>query len=174
MYTCQVRLNRVVHIRQCDALFQHLLFVHLDELLWHARNERGEDRGDLRALARSRKEFCQVACKERDVLAGAILKHERDSAGCSDARNRRRREAENRPGGKILELLVQTCLYGLILFGSALSLVPGFQADPEEAVVTGADITEQTEANHASRVLDARCVREYLLHLSRSRAGAFQ
>src|ERR1700722_6787916 len=72
------------------------------------------------------------------------------------------------------EFLVQTCLDGLILFSPAFALIPGFEADPKEAVVTGPDITEQTETHHAGRVLNAGSVGENLLHLSRCRARALQ
>src|SRR5580700_10212052 len=122
-----VRLNCVVNIGQSNALFQHLLLVHLDELLWDAGYECSEDRADLRTLASGGKEFSEVVSKKWDVSAGAVLEDKRNTSRSADARNRRRREAERRPCRQILELLVQTCLDGLILFRSALSLVPGFQ-----------------------------------------------
>src|SRR5271155_2522917 len=65
-------------------------------------------------------------------------------------------------------------LDGLIRFGAALTVIPRLKADPKEGVVAGPYKTEQAETNHASRVLNARCICEDLLYLSRSRAGALQ
>src|SRR5580692_3453317 len=86
-------------------------------------------------------------------------------AGGGEAKDGSRRQAP--------EFLVQTRLDGLKLFSLALALIPGLQTNPKETVVTGPYIAKQTETNHAGGVLDARCTCENLLHLCRSRAGAF-
>ena len=78
------------------------------------------------------------------------------------------------PAGSRLSSWFKRALDGLILFAPAFALIPGFQRYPEEGVVTGPDIAEQTETDDAGGVLDPRRVCENLLHLSRGRACAFQ
>ena len=48
---------------------------------------------NLRTLARGGQELVQVVGEKLHVLARAVLENEREAAGCSDAGNRRRREA---------------------------------------------------------------------------------
>src|SRR4029077_14578908 len=119
-------------------------------------------------------ELAQVICKKFDILTGAVLKDKRDAPRSANARNRRRRESENGPFRHPLEFLIQTCLDGLILFGLDFAVFPGLQADKEVGIVGSPDVTEQTETDHASCVLDARRVSENLLYLLRSRACALQ
>ena len=64
------------------------------------------------------------------------------------------------PAGSCLEFLVQTRLNGLILFALASALIPGFQRYPEEGVIRGPDVAEQTETYDAGGVLDPRRVCE--------------
>ena len=91
--------------------------------------------------ASSCQEFRQIVRKERDVFAGAVLQDKRNASRSADARNRRRREAEGGPCRQIFELLVQACLDCLVLVSLALALIPGLEADPEEAAITGPDVT---------------------------------
>ena len=80
------RLQRLVDRREVDALLEHLVPVDVGEELRHAREQRGEEQGELGPLARRREELRRVLGQERGVLAGAVLEHERDAAGGADAR----------------------------------------------------------------------------------------
>src|ERR1700722_1121669 len=71
------------------------------------------------------------------------------------------------------EFLVQSRLDGLKLFAPGLALIPGFQRNEKESVVTGPDIAEQTETNYAGGVFDSGRVGKNLFYLCRRRAGAF-
>ena len=50
-----------------DALLDHLVAIHVHELLRHAGQERGGEAADLRAFARGGHELVQVVRQELDV-----------------------------------------------------------------------------------------------------------
>src|SRR6202007_1655046 len=127
-----VLLNGAVDIRQIRTLLEDLVLIHVDELFRHARDKGGADHGKFRALASCRHKLVQVIRKKLDILSGAVFEDKRYAASSADARDCGWRETEDRPIWKLLELLVQTRLNGLILFASALALTPGFQRHPEE------------------------------------------
>src|SRR5262249_3377921 len=156
-----------------DALLQHLVAVDVHKLLRYARQERGGDLADFGALPGGCHEFVQVVCQKRDVLAGAILQDKRKAAGGPDARDRRRGESEDSSRWKPAEFLVKTVFDGLIFFAPLFALIPWLQSNEEESVITGSDKAEQTETNHARRVLDPGGVCKNLLHLSRRSVCAF-
>src|SRR5262249_28472603 len=62
---------------------------------------------------------------------------------------------------------------GLKLLAPLFTLIPRLQSNKEEGVITGPDQAEQTETNHAGRVLDPRGVCKDFLHLSRGFGCAF-
>ncbi len=87
-------LDGAVDVVDRDALLDHLVAVDRHELLRHAGQERGAQAADLRPFARRRHELVQIVGEEPDVAAGAVFENKGESAGCADAGNGRRREAE--------------------------------------------------------------------------------
>ena len=168
------RLNGLVDVADGHTLLQHFFPVHVHELLRHARQKRGADQANFRTLASGGHELGQVVCQKLDVPSGPVFQHELKSAGSADSRDRRRREAENGSLRKLAELLVQTRLDFLILFRSAFAVTPGLQGDEKEGVVTGPDIAEQAEADHAGVVLDPRRGAQDFLNVSRCRGRPLQ
>jgi len=73
--------------------------------------------GRLRAAARN---LFTIIAKKLDIFSGAIFQDELKSAGRADTGNRRRRKTENGSDRQPAEFLVQSILYFLILFRSAL------------------------------------------------------
>jgi hypothetical protein len=128
-------LNGVVDIRQIHTLLQHLVFIYIDELLWHARDKCCDHVADLGAFASSCHEFGQVIRKKLDIFASAVLKDKRNPSGSADARYRRWRETEDRPFWQLPKLLIQTHPDGLILFGLGFAVLPGFQSHEEKRVI---------------------------------------
>src|SRR5258708_2075951 len=71
-----VRLNRVVDIRQTNPLLQHLVFVHIDELLWNARYKGGADHPKLRAIASAGHKLVQLIRTNIDIVAYPLLQNQ--------------------------------------------------------------------------------------------------
>src|SRR5713101_7188160 len=83
-------------------------------------------------------------------------------------------ETAHRPLRKLAELPIQTCLDLLKLLCPRRSLIPWLQSDKEERVITGPHVAQQTEADDAGGILDARCVSQDFFNVSCSRIRAFQ
>src|SRR5262249_31681817 len=120
-----VGLNGVVHIRQIHALLQHLVSVHIDELLWHVREKCCRNHPDFRTLASGCYELVQVIGKKLDIFAGAVLKYKGDATSGAYARYGRRRETEHRSIRQAPEFQIQARLDRLVLFGLTLAVLPG-------------------------------------------------
>ncbi len=61
----------------------------------------------------------------------------------------------------------------LKLFGSCRALIPGLERDEKERVITGSHEAQQTEADDAGRVLNARRTRKDFFYIRRGRGRAF-
>src|SRR5262249_45393594 len=157
-----------------DALLEGLVSIHGDELLRHPRQERGVDRGELRALSGGREELVDVLRQELDVLSGAILEHEGEAPGRSHAGNRRGRKREREALRQRRELTIQALADVLVLLLLLRSLLPLLERDEEEGGVARPREAQEAESDDARRRLDARRSREHLLDLPRGGDGPLQ
>ncbi len=164
-------LNSLVNIIDCHTLLEDLFLVHLHELLRHARQKGSAQRANFGTLASGRHKLGQIVGQELYVPSCTIFQHELKSTGSADPRNGWRREAESSPLRKLAKLLVQARLDLLILFRSGCAVTPGLESDEIEGVVTGADIAQQTEANHAAVVLNPRSLAQDFLNIPRCFCG---
>ncbi len=108
-------LNGAVHIGDGHCLLDHLVAVHVDELLGHASQERGTDARDLRTLAGSRQERVQVVGEELHILAGTVFEDEGESARGAHAGNGGRRKIKCDPLRQLAEGSIQARLNHLKL-----------------------------------------------------------
>ena len=113
-------------------------------------------------------------CEKGDVFAGAIFQNELESAGSAHARNRRRRKREGDTFGKPGELFVNVRLDGRVLFFRLGPFAPGLERDEEERAISILHEAEQTESDHAGRVLDARSFAENLFDLASRVIGSLK
>src|SRR6185436_1404586 len=82
-------LDGAVNVADGDSLLQDFVFIHIDELLGHARKKGRAQTGYLRTFARGRQEGIEVGRQERHVFSGTVLENEGESAGSTHAGNRR-------------------------------------------------------------------------------------
>src|SRR6266576_3526583 len=116
----------------------------------------------------------QILSEKGDIFAGAIFQNELESAGSAHARNRRRRKREGDTFGKPGELFVNVRLDGRVLFFRLGPFAPGLERDEEKRAISILHETEQTESDHAGRVLDARNFAENLLDFARRGIGSLK
>src|SRR6266550_1293716 len=115
-----------------------------------------------------------ILSEKGDVFAGAIFQNELESAGSADARNRRRWKREGDTFGKPGELFVNVRLDRGVLFFRLGPFAPGLEGDEEEGAISILHETEQTESDHAGRVLDARSFAENLFDFARRGIGSLK
>src|SRR5262249_3750546 len=139
------RLNGPVDIVDAHALLDHFVTVNIHELLRHTAQKGRTHACDFGALTGSRQKCTQVCRKKLNILAGAILQYESEPSRCTDARDGGRRKIESYPFRQLAQLAVQSCFDFLKLFLPSLSIIPWFQCDEEESVVTGTGKAEQAE-----------------------------
>ena len=130
--------------------------------------------GDLRPLSGSVQKNAKVFCQELDVAARTVFEDESESAGSADSWNGGRRKTESNGRGQIAQFLVQMGFERLKLLGSCRALIPRLEGHKKGRVITGANKTEQTEADEAGRVLDSRCIDQDFFHISGDGGRAFQ
>src|SRR2546430_6940459 len=168
------RLERFVDVANGNALLNHLVAVHIHELLRHVGQKRRAQAGNLRTFPRSCHKGLQIRGKKSDVFASAIFQDKRKAAGSANARNGWGRKGKSdafRNGG---EFLIDALLDGLKLLIARLAVVPRLQGHEKEGVVTSAHEAKQTEANHASGVLNARRVGQGAFDFPGDFVGALQ
>src|SRR6266513_1949333 len=84
----------------------------------------------------------------------------------------RKREGDN--FGKPGELFVNVRLDGGVLFFRLGPFAPGLKRDEEEGAISILNETEQTESDHAGRVLDARNPTEHFFDFARRGIGSLK
>src|SRR5207237_2029377 len=99
---------------------------------------------------------------------------ELESPGSAHARNRRRRKREGDTFSKPGELFVNVRLDGGVLFVRLGPLAPRLECDEEERAISILHEAEQTESDHAGRVLDARSLAEHFFDFARCSIGALK
>src|SRR5207245_3025792 len=104
---------------------------------------------NCRAFAGRFQKGGQILRQELDIVAGAVLEDESESAGVADTRNSGRGKPEGNCRRQLAQFLVEMRLDRLKLFGSCRALIPGLERDKKERVVTGAHKAEQTETDDA-------------------------
>src|SRR5207244_10555797 len=98
------RLDRSINVLDVNALLEHFVPVHSDELLRNPWQESGVDGGEFRTLAGCGKELVQIVGERSHVLSRAVLEHEGQAPRGSHARNRRRSERDSDPLPKTSKL----------------------------------------------------------------------
>ncbi len=73
-------LDGAIHIVDRHPLFDHLVAIHRDEFLRHAREKRRSQAAYFRSLARRRHELVEVVGKKRWVCAGAVFENKGHAA----------------------------------------------------------------------------------------------
>lgn len=155
-------------------MFDNFVAINRYELLRHAGKEGRGKAPNFRTLARFGNEPIHIVRQELDIVARAIFQNHCDPAGCTHARNCRRGETERDGPGYATQLLIQTRLDRLILFGCGFPFTPFLRADKDEGVVAGADKTEQAETDDARGRFNARCFGQNLFDLGGDGFGALQ
>ena len=95
------RLERFINFAKVHTLFQRLVAVHVHEDLRHHRQKGGAQAGQFRAFARRFEELVQVAIEELNILPGAILQDEGETACRANPLNGRGRKRERHRLGKL-------------------------------------------------------------------------
>ena len=113
--------------------------------------------------------------EKRDIVAGAVLKHQGDAAAGADlpespAAERRTRRAP----GSFANSAFMWVDDRLVLFLRRFAFVPFLQRDEKEAAVGGIDAGEEVEADDRGIVLDARRVLQNLFDPAAYRVCSLQ
>src|SRR4030095_754179 len=128
-------LNRSIHILDVDALLEHFVTIHRDELLWHVGQKCRRHAGEFRTLACGGNEGVGVVREELNGASRTILENEREAARRSDARYCRRRERERHTLPETGERSIDRLTNVLILLFPCLPVFPFFECHEQECVV---------------------------------------
>ena len=135
--TAHKGLDCPINVTQVDALLQNLVTIHINEFLRNTRQESRIDATNFGTFACSLKKRVDVFRKELNIAAGTIFEQKRESPGCADPRNRRRRKPEYNRLGYSAEFTIQIGFQGLKLFCARRAIVPRPEGNEEGRVIRG-------------------------------------
>ena len=130
-------MDRPIDVTQVDALLQNLVTIYINEFLRNTRQESRIDAANFGTFACSLKKRVDVLRKELNIAARTIFEQKRESAGCADPRNGRRREPEYNRLRHSAEFTIQIGFQALKLFCARGALVPRLEANEEGRVIRG-------------------------------------